>query len=68
MDLFIRNGNVLVGGSFQKTNITVKNGRIFSLKEETNSQSLPELDGEHQKIVPGFIDIHTHGGMGSECQ
>ncbi|HBR01986.1 MAG TPA: N-acetylglucosamine-6-phosphate deacetylase [Ruminiclostridium sp.] len=66
MDLFIRNGNVLVGGSFQKTNITVKNGRIFSLKEETNSQSLPELDGEHQKIVPGFIDIHTHGGMGAD--
>ncbi len=64
MDLFIKNGEVLVDGTFQKTNITVKDSRIFSLGEASNSRSLPELDADGRRIVPGFIDIHTHGGMG----
>lgn len=64
MDLFIRNGSVLVDGYFRDTNITIKNGKIVSLSEKDNTDSLPEIDASGKQIVPGFIDIHTHGGSG----
>lgn len=60
MDLYIKNGDVFTDGLFKKANITVKGGKIISLSDE-NIRGLPELDASGSRIVPGFIDIHTHG-------
>lgn len=64
MNLYIKNGKVLINGRFQKTNITIQKGKITSLSETSNLNRLPELDASCSQIVPGFIDIHTHGGNG----
>ena len=64
MNLYVKNGMVFFNGSFQKANITVRNGVISSLDDDYNQLLLPELDTEGKQIVPGFIDIHTHGCMG----
>lgn len=64
MDLFIKNGMVLVGDHFQPMNMIIRDGRIASLGNDINTSSLPELDAGGKHIVPGFIDVHTHGGTG----
>ncbi|MGI6084639.1 MAG: N-acetylglucosamine-6-phosphate deacetylase [Acetivibrionales bacterium] len=63
MDLFIKNGNVFTGKCFENANITVKGGKIISLGDE-NLIGLPELDASGNSVIPGFIDIHTHGANG----
>ncbi|MDY5930693.1 MAG: N-acetylglucosamine-6-phosphate deacetylase [Candidatus Ornithospirochaeta sp.] len=45
---------VLVGSSFAPRSIAVEDGRIASIDE---AESAPD-----RIIIPGFFDIHTHGG------
>ncbi|WP_308892600.1 N-acetylglucosamine-6-phosphate deacetylase [Candidatus Desulfosporosinus nitrosoreducens] len=68
-ELFIANGEVLLNGRFTTVDITVRNGRISSLGRigSNSGSSSPNglrLDAAGKKVVPGFIDIHTHGGNG----
>ena len=71
-ELFIENGEVFVNGHFENLNILIKNGKILSLTslDQVNSDvesNFPKglwLNAAGKKIVPGFIDIHTHGGNG----
>lgn len=63
MDLFIKNGVVFTDGTFKKISITIKDGKIFSLGDD-NTSLLPELDASDKRVIPGFIDIHTHGANG----
>ena len=34
MDLYVKNGDVFINGTFIKANITVKGGKIVSLSDE----------------------------------
>lgn len=64
-DLLIENGEVLVNGRFEKINIVVENGKIASLARiRSDCKACITLNASGKKIVPGFIDIHTHGGNG----
>ncbi|NMA64990.1 MAG: N-acetylglucosamine-6-phosphate deacetylase [Clostridiaceae bacterium] len=60
MDLYIKNATAYIGGTFVKTDITINNGKIASLKPNP-ANSLPVHDVSGNKVLPGFIDIHTHG-------
>ncbi len=44
-------------------NITIEDARILSV-EQTSSATGPVIDAEGCIIVPGFIEVHTHGGGG----
>ena len=48
---------------FIKTDITVENSVITSL-EKTDADG---IDCSGKRIVPGFIDIHTHGCNRADC-
>jgi N-acetylglucosamine-6-phosphate deacetylase len=64
-DLYIKNGEVLVDKLFVKANITVKDGKISRIeKEDSFNGACPVVDASGKRIIPGFIDIHTHGGTG----
>jgi N-acetylglucosamine-6-phosphate deacetylase len=64
-DLYIKNGEVLIDKLFVKANITVKDGKISRIeKEDSFDGTCPVVDASGKRIVPGFIDIHTHGGAG----
>lgn len=63
-DLFIE--DVLIyreNGSFTAGTVTVKGGVIERL-DDRNSDKLPAFSGGGQRLSPGFIDVHTHGGGG----
>lgn len=64
-DLLIENGEVLVNGRFEKVNILVENAKITSLAQiGPDCKASIRLNASGKKIVPGFIDLHTHGGNG----
>ena len=51
-------GNIVSGNEFFFGEIAWENGKITSI----TSKDVPVADAD--LILPGFIDIHTHGGGG----
>lgn len=64
--IVLRNGSYLSpSGVFLKGDIAVEDGRIFSIGALAGKHGGCEnYDMNGYKIVPGFIDIHTHGALG----
>ena len=52
-------------GSFQEKTVGIEDGRIHILpKEEMPKEGAKVYDAEGKRVVPGFLDIHTHGAVG----
>lgn len=49
---------------FDKKDILIENGRISKIQKEINLRGCEVLDACGCYVVPGFIDIHTHGAKG----
>lgn len=64
-DQYIINGDIYVEGQFRTGILGIHNGK---LRLYPANWELPKdakvLDADKKKIVPGFIDIHTHGAVG----
>lgn len=59
---YLKGATVLLPEGMTRTDVVVKDGRIAGLPRETaNIEGLPELDAAGLTVLPGFIDIHTHG-------
>ena len=68
-DLYIYNGKIIT--PFEKLKghaILVSNGQIKSiaLKETKTPPGAKEIDAGGNYIIPGFIDVHVHGGGGAD--
>lgn len=65
MDQYIVNGKVFSEGSFQEKTIGIEDGRLHIFpKDQALEEGAGVYDAEGKKVVPGFIDIHTHGAVG----
>lgn len=63
--LLIKNGSVLVNGQLKNIDVYVSEGKIKDISENISvGKDIPVYDAEGKFILPGFIDIHTHGGFG----
>ena len=63
--MIIKNGTVFCeDGSFQKKDLYVENGRIAARREEVTD--LTEVDAKGLLVIPGLIDIHSHGAAGHD--
>lgn len=60
--MIIQSKRVWVLGQFLEAQIEVKNGKIERILEY-NTEAVDKDYGD-RRIVPGFIDIHTHGAYG----
>lgn len=62
----IRNADIYVNHKFEKTSLILKNGRIEAIGPDVDErfQDARVCDFEGLRVVPGFIDIHTHGAVG----
>lgn len=61
--VFLINAEVYDGAKFETKTIGIKNGIIHAVKEGERMEG-ERIDLSGKKLVPGFIDIHTHGGAG----
>ena len=63
--MIIRNGNVFQeDGSFRKRDLYVKDGKLVSGEAEVSDKE--EIDASGLKILPGLVDIHSHGAVGHD--
>lgn len=63
--MYIINGQVYVDHQFQERIIKIENGRLqLCAQDEKIPETEDVMDAEGKRIVPGFIDIHTHGAVG----
>ena len=63
--LVITNALVYTGHRFVPREVYVEEGRVAQLAEKVNAPAgCPRLDLGGKRLVPGFIDIHTHGAAG----
>ena len=65
MKTLFKNALVYLEGEFVNTPVLVENGKISSLSEPCCSfENIELINLESLYLLPGFIDIHTHGGFG----
>lgn len=60
--MLIQSKNVWVATQFIEAQIEIENGKITAILPY--NQNTPDKDYGENRIVPGFIDIHTHGAYG----
>ncbi len=67
---FIRNARIYhtVSRSFSVGSVLVENGRITALFTEdiTPPAGIPVYDAEGRRVIPGLVDVHTHGRAGGD--
>ena len=63
--MIIRNGLVFQeDGSFRKMDLFIENHRLVASEEEVTDRT--EIDAEGLKVIPGLVDIHSHGAYGHD--
>jgi N-acetylglucosamine-6-phosphate deacetylase len=58
-------GHILTPRGFVRGQLSVENGRIAAVRGEPCSEHAVRHDGL-PVVLPGFIDLHVHGGGGSD--
>ena len=62
---YITGAEVLTQGRLARLDITVEDGRVVRLSSaHDNPGALPVIDAAGLRVLPGFIDVHTHGAAG----
>ena len=64
MKTFVKNGMVYRNHCFQKADIQIDDGKIQTIGPNLFEEGSTLVDGTGMWVVPGFIDIHTHGADG----
>ena len=60
--VIIQSRRVFIAGQFIPAQVIFDKGVITDIAP--CDKSIPDVDFENKLIVPGFIDIHTHGMLG----
>lgn len=64
MKTLFRNGRFYVNGTFVLGDLLAEDGVIREITEVQGGDAAVVYDMEGKLVVPGFIDIHTHGAAG----
>lgn len=63
-DTYIINGQVYTDRRFQDRTIRIRGGKLYLLSADEAPGPGQVIDVGGQRVVPGFIDVHTHGAVG----
>lgn len=63
--MIIRNGNVFQeDGFYKRTDLYIENDHIVASEVEVTDKT--EIDATGLKVIPGLVDIHSHGAYGCD--
>ncbi|NLB37208.1 MAG: amidohydrolase family protein, partial [Clostridiales bacterium] len=62
--LKITNGRIITPGGIVHGTLNIENGKIIGINEPFEAQT--QINADNLYVSPGFVDIHTHGGGGSD--
>ena len=61
---YLVNGRVYIGRAFEDKTLVLENGKLTVLEAGCDTADGVVFDAKGLKVVPGFIDTHTHGAVG----
>lgn len=59
-----KNANIVFEDKVEFGSLAVENGKIIGFNIEDKNSEIIDVDGGY--VIPGFIDIHVHGGGGAD--
>jgi N-acetylglucosamine-6-phosphate deacetylase len=63
----IKNGKIMTpNGIIEDGAILIKDGKIDSIGKIRFENEVNIIDAKNKMVLPGFVDIHCHGGKGSD--
>lgn len=62
--MILKNGKVFYNGRFSDLDIQIQKNRIAAIQEGISDLEEEVIDCSGKKIIPGLIDMHSHGCMG----
>lgn len=71
-DWLIRNVNIVLENEVITGNVSIINGKIADILPDTSAEAVMAMDGlqviegRGGYLLPGFIDVHVHGGFGAD--
>lgn len=60
--MVFKHANVFIDGRFQLLDVATKDDKITQIAESIDSEEYIDCTGKY--LIPGFIDIHSHGCVG----
>lgn len=67
MNMVIRNGEVFFEGRFQKKEVRIEDGIIANVADKVLLKEGEELlDLAGRRLLPGLVDVHSHGRAGED--
>ena len=61
---YLVNGRIYIGRQFEDKTLLLENGKLTVLEANWDTADGTVFDAAGLKVVPGFIDTHTHGAVG----
>lgn len=62
--MIFKNGIIFSGGEFARKDVLVRDGVVAALRNSPVEHKEVDLGGNY--LLPGLIDVHTHGVLGSD--
>lgn len=64
--MIYRNGIVFTDGKFEKCDFAVENGKFTFVGRACECSDAEYVDLEGKCVIPGLVDVHTHGSMNAD--
>lgn len=62
--LLIRNARVVLPGGVKRANVLIEAGKITCIGDIDRADEEIDINGDY--LLPGFVDVHVHGGGGAD--
>lgn len=59
-DLVLKNASVFRGGCFELGDVSIRNGRIFSVGGSADTVGADVINLDGKTVLPGLVDLHVH--------